>query len=71
MRMGDQSLLAERPSGQLVESSRLSRGTAEQLYLSMRLGLIQAMPHANGMPLPDVRSDFGEGQVNGNELETF
>lgn len=51
MRLGDQSLLAERPTGELVESSRLSRGTAEQLYLAMRLGLIQSMPHAAGLPL--------------------
>lgn len=51
MRMGDQSLLAERPEGELIESSRLSRGTAEQLYLAMRLGLIQSMPHAKGLPL--------------------
>lgn len=51
MRLGDQILLAERPTGELVESSRLSRGTAEQLYLAMRLGLIQSMPHAAGLPL--------------------
>lgn len=51
MRMGDQALLAERPDGGLVESSKLSRGTAEQLYLAMRLALVQSMPHAAGIPL--------------------
>lgn len=51
MRMGDQALLAERPDGGLVESARLSRGTAEQLYLAMRLALVQSMPHAAGIPL--------------------
>jgi len=72
MRMGDQSLLAERPSGQLVESSRLSRGTAEQLYLSMRLGLIQAMPHANGMPLllDDLFVNF-DGERTGHALRVI
>lgn len=70
MRMGDQSLLAERPSGQLVESSRLSRGTAEQLYLSMRLGLIQAMPHVKGMPLllDDLFVNF-DGKRLGHALQ--
>lgn len=72
MRMGDQSLLAERPSGELVESSRLSRGTAEQLYLAMRLGLIQSMPHASGVPLllDDLFVNF-DGERLGHALELF
>lgn len=67
MRMGDQTLLVERAADkQQTESSRLSRGTAEQLYLAMRLGLIQSMPHAAGMPLilDDLFVNFDGERLN-------
>ncbi|WP_054958012.1 AAA family ATPase [Paenibacillus dakarensis] len=51
MRMGDQMLLAEQAGGTVVESSRLSRGTAEQLYLAMRLALVELMPNKVKLPL--------------------
>ena len=51
MRLDRQTLLAEPADGIPVESSRLSRGTAEQLYLAMRLALAQLMPGPEKLPL--------------------
>ncbi|KKO52775.1 hypothetical protein [Paenibacillus sp. DMB20] len=51
MRMEDQMLLAEQSAGALVESIRLSRGTAEQLYFAMRLALVDLMSGKGGIPL--------------------
>lgn len=51
MRMGDQMLVAEQKDGAVIESSRLSRGTAEQLYLAMRLALAELMPHKESIPM--------------------
>lgn len=51
MRMEDQMLLAAESGGTLVESVRLSRGTAEQLYFAMRLALVELMTGEDGLPL--------------------
>lgn len=51
MRMEDQMLLVAESGGTLVESVRLSRGTAEQLYFAMRLALVELMTGEDGLPL--------------------
>lgn len=51
MRMGDQLLLVEHRNGTVIESGRLSRGTAEQLYLAMRLALVEIMSDQEKIPL--------------------
>ncbi|MGM1046952.1 MAG: AAA family ATPase [Bacillota bacterium] len=60
MRMGDQMLLVEQKDGTVIESARLSRGTAEQLYLAMRLALAELMPHKEKLPmvLDDIFVNF-------------
>ncbi|SMF78734.1 Uncharacterized protein YhaN [Paenibacillus uliginis N3/975] len=60
MRMGDQMLLVEQKDGTVIESARLSRGTAEQLYLAMRLALAELMPHKEKIPmvLDDIFVNF-------------
>ena len=70
MRMGDQMLLAEQKDGAVVESSRLSRGTAEQLYLAMRLALAELMPHQEKMPMvfDDIFVNFDTERL-GHALE--
>ncbi|UJF31533.1 AAA family ATPase [Paenibacillus hexagrammi] len=53
---GEQRLVAVRESGQAVDTSQLSRGTAEQLYLSMRFAL--AEEYAGRVVLPLVMDDI-------------
>jgi uncharacterized protein YhaN len=60
---GEQRLLVERHDGLQLDTSRLSRGTAEQLYLAMRFALVEA--HANGqdslpLVLDDILVNFDE-----------
>lgn len=66
MRMGDQMLLAEQKDGTVVESARLSRGTAEQLYLAMRLALAELMPHKESIPMvfDDIFVNFDSERLN-------
>lgn len=54
--MGEQRLLAIRPDGEAVDSARLSRGTAEQLYLAIRFAL--AGEFAKRTPLPLIMDDI-------------
>jgi uncharacterized protein YhaN len=54
--MGEERLLAIRPSGEAVDSARLSRGTAEQMYLALRFAL--AAEFARQTPLPLVMDDI-------------
>ncbi|WP_281886161.1 AAA family ATPase [Paenibacillus sp. YYML68] len=55
--VGEQRVLAELPDGQLVDTVRLSRGTAEQLYISIRLALVDEFASA-GVRLPVVMDDL-------------
>lgn len=54
--VGEQRLAAIRPDGEAVDSARLSRGTAEQLYLSIRFAL--ASEFARHTPLPLIMDDI-------------
>ncbi|WP_284640864.1 AAA family ATPase [Paenibacillus silviterrae] len=55
--IGEQTVLAERAGGALVETARLSRGTAEQMYLCIRLALADEYA-ASGLKLPLVMDDI-------------
>ncbi|SFS60143.1 AAA family ATPase [Paenibacillus sp. BC26] len=48
---GEQTISLETKDGRLVESKLLSRGTAEQLYLAMRLALADEAAASNELPL--------------------
>lgn len=54
--VGEEKLYALRPGGEALESSRLSRGTAEQMYLSLRFAL--AHEFAKRTPLPIIMDDI-------------
>ncbi|WP_195571521.1 AAA family ATPase [Paenibacillus sp. 1001270B_150601_E10] len=49
--MGTQNIAVEREDGQLLESSCLSRGTAEQVYLAMRFALIDVLSKRAKLPM--------------------
>lgn len=49
--LGTKRIALERKDGELVWSSELSRGTAEQLYLAMRFALAEALSHKVAVPL--------------------
>lgn len=49
--MGEERLLAIRPGGEAVDSARLSRGTAEQMYLALRFALAAEFARQNPLPL--------------------
>ncbi len=55
-RLGEKLIYVERPNGEQIESGLLSRGTAEQLYLSMRFAL--ADEYAKTVTLPIVMDDI-------------
>jgi uncharacterized protein YhaN len=55
-RFGEQRLLAERADGQLLDTSQLSRGTAEQLYLAMRFAFIDE--YSRHIQLPLIMDDI-------------
>lgn len=67
MKMGTQELMAEHAELGPLESSLLSRGTAEQLYLSMRLALSEAVSGQTPLPLllDDLFVNFDEGRLEG------
>lgn len=50
-RIGEKAIYAEKPSGESVDSSLLSRGTAEQLYLAMRFALADEYAKTAAPPL--------------------
>lgn len=54
---GGESILVERPDGVRLETTALSRGTAEQLYLALRLGFVQEFSQRSE-PLPLVMDDI-------------
>lgn len=49
--IGEKQIIVERANGQRVDSSLLSRGTAEQLYLAMRFALADEYSHKAVLPL--------------------
>ncbi|SDC24698.1 Uncharacterized protein YhaN [Paenibacillus sp. UNCCL117] len=55
--IGEQRVLAELADGQLVETAKLSRGTAEQMYISIRFALIDEYAAA-GVRLPMIIDDL-------------
>uniref|UniRef100_UPI003569870E ATP-binding protein n=1 Tax=Paenibacillus sp. TaxID=58172 RepID=UPI003569870E len=55
--IGEQRVIAQRQDGQLVETSRLSRGTAEQMYVCIRFALADEYA-ANGVRMPLVMDDL-------------
>ncbi|MDR6885440.1 AAA family ATPase [Bacillus sp. 3255] len=62
---GEQRLVAIRAGGQAVETSQLSRGTAEQLYLSMRFALVEEYAGKAVLPLvmDDILVNFDEARM--------
>ncbi|MEB9897822.1 chromosome segregation protein SMC, partial [Bacillus cereus] len=48
---GTKRLEVERADGRMIDSSLLSRGAAEQLYLAMRFALAEALSHKAALPL--------------------
>jgi uncharacterized protein YhaN len=54
---GDGTIRVETPSGEQVLPNELSRGTQEQLYLSLRFGLIEEFAR-RAEPLPVVMDDI-------------
>ncbi|MUG85323.1 AAA family ATPase [Paenibacillus timonensis] len=67
MKMGTQELMAEHTELGPLESTLLSRGTAEQLYLAMRLALSEAVSGQGSLPLllDDLFVNFDEGRLEG------
>lgn len=67
VKMGSQELMAEHRDHGPIGSSYLSRGTAEQLYLAMRLALSEAVSIRNSMPilLDDLFVNFDAGRLAG------
>ncbi|MCJ8010395.1 AAA family ATPase [Paenibacillus sp. KQZ6P-2] len=65
MKMGEKRLLAEHRDGSLIDSSLLSRGTAEQLYLAMRFALAGSMNSQVSVPLilDDLFVNFDEDRM--------
>lgn len=55
-RLGEKSIFVERESGEQLDSTFLSRGTAEQLYLAMRFAL--ADEYAKTVALPLIMDDI-------------
>lgn len=62
---GEQRLLAVRANGQTVDTSQLSRGTAEQLYLAMRFALVEEYGGKAILPLvlDDILVNFDEERM--------
>lgn len=67
MKMGSQELLAEHREHGPIGSSYLSRGTAEQVYLAMRLALSGAVSGRSPMPvlLDDLFVNFDAARMEG------
>ncbi|MWV43772.1 AAA family ATPase [Paenibacillus sp. HJL G12] len=65
MKLGEKKLLAEHHDGSLIDSSQLSRGTAEQLYLAMRFALAGSMNSSLSIPLilDDLFVNFDEERM--------
>ncbi|NEW08659.1 AAA family ATPase [Paenibacillus sp. SYP-B3998] len=62
---GEQRLVAIRANGQSLDTNSLSRGTAEQLYLSMRFALVEEYAGKAILPLvmDDILVNFDEERM--------
>lgn len=67
VKMGTQELLVEHRDHGPIGSSYLSRGTAEQTYLAMRLALSAAVSGSRSLPLllDDLFVNFDQGRLQG------
>lgn len=67
VKMGTQELMVEHRDHGPIESSYLSRGTAEQTYLAMRLALSDAVSGSKSLPLlmDDLFVNFDRGRLQG------
>ncbi|WP_438349790.1 AAA family ATPase [Paenibacillus sp. FA6] len=65
MKMGGKELLAEHRDQGLIDSAKLSRGTAEQMYLAMRLALAGTMKSKVSIPLvfDDILVNFDQERM--------
>lgn len=66
MTVGHKELKAEHRNGELLDSGLLSRGTAEQLYLAIRLALAETMSRQVSLPLlfDDLFVNFDESRLH-------
>lgn len=66
MTLGHKELKAEHKNAGLIDSGLLSRGTAEQLYLSIRLALAETMSRQVSLPLlfDDLFVNFDEARLH-------
>jgi uncharacterized protein YhaN len=62
---GEQRLVAMKVNGEAVDTSFLSRGTAEQLYLAMRFALIEEYARKQSLPLilDDILVNFDQKRM--------
>src|SRR5262249_34930099 len=62
---GEQRLVAIRAEGQSVWTNQLRRGTAGQLYLSVRVGLVEEYARKAGLPfvMERILCNFQEGRM--------
>ncbi|MDQ0086755.1 uncharacterized protein YhaN [Paenibacillus anaericanus] len=67
LKMGSQELMAEHREHGAIESTYLSRGSAEQLYLAMRLALSEAVSGHAKLPilLDDLFVNFDASRMGG------
>ncbi len=65
MKLGAKELLAEHRNLGLIDSGKLSRGTAEQMYLAMRFALASTMNTKTAIPLlfDDIFVNFDEERM--------
>ncbi|MDB5054893.1 MAG: hypothetical protein JWM44_2943 [Bacilli bacterium] len=63
---GEKRIVAQNANGQTIDSSLLSRGTAEQLYLSMRFALADEYARKASLPLimDDILVNFDRDRLN-------
>jgi uncharacterized protein YhaN len=64
-RIGEKSIFVERENGQQLDSTYLSRGTAEQLYLAMRFALADEYSKTVALPLimDDIFVNFDADRI--------
>ena len=63
--IGEERLIVERMDGMRLDPGYLSRGTREQLFLSLRLGLIQECSKTGALPiiLDDIFVNFDDQRM--------
>ncbi|WP_028546370.1 AAA family ATPase [Paenibacillus taiwanensis] len=63
--LGTQRIVVEHQDGRLLDSSRLSRGTAEQVYLAMRFALAEVLSERVALPFiwDDILVNFDEQRL--------